>query len=49
LGVEGDEESMAYVNREFNRIYEMIEEEMTVGATTQLVDEIYDYLKKQGG
>jgi len=48
-GVEGDEESMAYVNREFNRIYEMIEEEMTVGATTQLVDEIYDYLKKQGG
>jgi hypothetical protein len=47
-GVEGDEESMAYVNREFNRIYEMIEEEMTVGATTQLVDEIYDYLKKQG-
>lgn len=48
-GVEGDEESMAYVNREFNRIYEMIEEEMTVGATTQLVDEIYDYLKKNGG
>ena len=45
-GVEGDEESMAYVNREFNRIYEMIEEEMTVGATTQLVDEIYDYLRK---
>ena len=48
-GVEGDDESMAYVNREFNRIYEMIEEEMTVGATTQLVDEIYDYLKKNGG
>jgi hypothetical protein len=46
--VEGNEESMDYVNNEFARIYEMIEQEMTVGATTQLVDEIYDYLKKQG-
>jgi len=49
LGVEGNEESMDFVNHEFARIYEMIEQEMTVGATTQLVDEIYDYLKKQGG
>jgi hypothetical protein len=49
LGVEGNEEAMDYVNHEFARIYEMIEQEMTVGATTQLVDEIYDYLKKQGG
>jgi len=48
LGVEGNQESMDYVNNEFARIYEMIEQEMTVGATTQLVDEIYDYLKKQG-
>jgi hypothetical protein len=48
-GVEGDEESMAYVNREFNRVYEMIEQEMTVGATDQLVDEIYDFLRKNGG
>jgi ribosome assembly protein YihI (activator of Der GTPase) len=48
-GVEGNQESMDYVNNEFARIYEMIEEEMTLGATTQLVDEIYDYLKKQGG
>ena len=48
-GVEGNEESMDYVNREFNRIYELIEEEMTVGATTQLVDEIYDFLRKNGG
>jgi hypothetical protein len=48
LGVEGNEESMDFVNHEFARIYEMIEQEMTVGATTQLVDEIYDYLKKQG-
>ena len=48
-GVEGDEESMDYVNREFNRIYELIEEEMTVGATDQLVDEIYDFLRKNGG
>ena len=47
-GVEGNQESMDYVNNEFARIYEMIEQEMTVGATTQLVDEIYDYLKKQG-
>ncbi|CAB4139873.1 hypothetical protein UFOVP355_28 [uncultured Caudovirales phage] len=49
LGVEGNEESMDYVNNEFARIYELIEQEMTVGATDQLVDEIYDYLKKQGG
>jgi hypothetical protein len=49
LGVEGNQESMDFVNHEFARIYEMIEQEMTVGATTQLVDEIYDYLKKQGG
>lgn len=49
LGVEGNQESMDYVNNEFARIYELIEKEMTVGATDQLVDEIYDYLKKQGG
>lgn len=49
LGVQGNQESMDYVNREFNRIYELVEKEMTVGATDQLVDEIYDYLKKQGG
>jgi hypothetical protein len=48
-GVEGNQESMDYVNNEFARIYEMIEEEMTLGETTQLFDEIYDYLKKQGG
>ena len=48
-GVEGNEESMDYVNREFNRIYELIEQEMTVGATDQLVDEIYDFLRKNGG
>lgn len=48
-GVEGNDESMDYVNREFNRIYELIEQEMTVGATDQLVDEIYDFLRKNGG
>jgi hypothetical protein len=49
LGVEGNEEAMDYVNNEFARIYEMIEQEMTVGATDQLVDEIYDFLRKNGG
>jgi hypothetical protein len=49
LGVEGNDEAMDYVNREFNRVYEMIEQEMTVGATDQLVDEIYDFLRKNGG
>lgn len=49
LGVEGNQESMDYVNNEFARVYELVEKEMTVGATDQLVDEIYDYLKKQGG
>jgi hypothetical protein len=49
LGVQGNQESMDYVNNEFARVYELIEKEMTVGATDQLVDEIYDYLKKQGG
>jgi len=48
-GVEGNQESMDYVNNEFARIYEMIEQEMAGGVTDQLVDEIYDYLKKQEG
>ena len=48
-GVEGNEESMDYVNREFNRIYELIAQEMTVGSTDQLVDEINDFLRKNGG
>jgi hypothetical protein len=46
--VQGDEEAMDYVNREFKRVYDMIEQEMATGATDQLVDEIYDFLRKQG-
>ena len=46
--VQGDEEAMDYVNLEFKRIYDMIEQEMATGATDELVDEIYDFLRKQG-
>jgi hypothetical protein len=48
VAVQGDDESMDYVNREFSRIYDMIEQEMATGATDELVDEIYDFLRKQG-
>lgn len=48
VAVSGDEEAMDYVNREFKRVYDMIEQEMATGATDTLVDEIYDFLRKQG-
>lgn len=48
LSVSGSTEAMASVNREFNRIFEAIENSLAEGATDQLVDEIYDFLGKQG-
>lgn len=49
IAVQGDEEAMDYVNSEFKRVYDMVEQEMATGATDQLVDEIYEFLQKNGG